>query len=148
MAGRVFFDFKNLDVYRAAVDFYALACALAARIPRNRFFVTDQFLRAALSILLNTGEGAGPLTPAQKADHFRRAHGSATECAAILDALVVMKVITVAECERHEQLLARIAAMLTKLAQLHGRRSRTKTNTNTQTQTKTPRAPGRSGSAR
>lgn len=148
MAGRVFFDFKDLDVYRAAVEFYALACILAARIPRNRFFVTDQFLRAALSILLNTGEGAGPLSSLQKAAHFRRAHGSATECAALLDALVVMKVITDAERERHEQLLARIAAMLTKLAQLHARRGRTKTKTTPKTKTDPAGAPGHSGKTR
>jgi four helix bundle protein len=121
------FGFKRLDVYQAALAFWQWALRVATRIPRNRFFVTDQFLRAALSISLNIAEGAGNKTPAEAANHCRHASGSTTECAALLDSLLAMKVISEKEYDEQEERLARIAAMLTGLMQRHQRRSRNRT---------------------
>ncbi|MEJ2677837.1 MAG: four helix bundle protein [Gemmatimonadota bacterium] len=121
------FGFKRLDVYQAALVFWQWALRVATRIPRNRFFVTDQFLRAALSISLNIAESAGNKTPAEAANHCRHAAGSTTECAALLDSLLAMKVIDEKEYDEQEERLARIAAMLTRLLQRHERRSRNRT---------------------
>jgi four helix bundle protein len=121
------FGFKRLDVYQAALVFWHWALKVAMRVPRNRFFVTDQFLRAALSIGLNIAESAGNKTPGEAANHCRHASGSTTECAALLDSLLAMKVISETEYNEQEDRLARIAAMLTKLMQRHQRRSRNRT---------------------
>jgi len=50
--------------------------------------VRDQLDRASLSALLNTAEGNGRRQRPQRAKFFDDARGSATECAACLDALV------------------------------------------------------------
>lgn len=137
MAQSTRFGFKRLDVYRAAVEFWTWALKVAERIPRYRLFVTDQFLRAALSIKLNVAESAGNKTPAEAANHCRHASGSTTECAALLDTLISMKVITDAEYDEGEELLARIAAMLTMMEQRHERRRRTSnSNSNSKSNSK------------
>jgi len=121
------FAFKRLDVYQAALEFWQWALRVATRILRNRFFVTDQFLRAALSVSLNIAESAGTKTPAEAANHCRHAAGSTTECAAMLDSLRAMQVISEKEYDEQEERLARIVAMLTQLLQRHQRRSRNRT---------------------
>jgi len=121
------FGFKRLDVHQAALAFWQWVLRVATRIPRNRFFVTDQFLRAALSISLNIAESAGNKTPGEAANHCRHASGSTTECAALLDSLLAMGVISEKEYDEQEERLARIAAMLTRLLQRHERRSRNRT---------------------
>ena len=51
--------YKNLDVYRLALDFVELAAAIAKRIPRGQGQMADQLRRASGSVAYNTGEGAG-----------------------------------------------------------------------------------------
>lgn len=80
--GSFSFDFKRLDVYRAALEYFRWAAATAARIPRDRRYIADQFMRAALSIVLNIAEGAGRRSPGEKGKHYRYAGGSAAESAA------------------------------------------------------------------
>jgi four helix bundle protein len=77
--------------------------------------LADQLKRAALSVPLNIGEGAGKSTPADQTKHYVISRGSAMECGAILDAAVVLKLIDQATAERGEQLVTRIVEMLTKM---------------------------------
>ncbi len=142
MATATRFGFKRPDVYQAAMEFWIWSLQVAERIPRNRYFVTDQFLRAALSIKLNVAESAGNKTPTEAGYHCRVASGSATECAALLDTLLTMKVINGAEYEAKEELLARIVAMLTKMKQRHTRRAR-RAKSNSNSNSNGPRPPSR-----
>lgn len=118
---RVRFRFKQLVVYQAALRFYAWSIRAAERIPKNRFFLLDQFVRTALSIMLNIAEGAGLWRLGNKRKHYEIARGSTFEAAAILDALRVTGVISGAEFERQEEELAGIGAMLTRLVQRYER---------------------------
>lgn len=106
-------DFERLDVYRAALEFQVLAASIA--LPARTRAIRDQLERAALSIVLNTAEGAGRTGAADKAHFFAIARGSAMECAAVLDVLRAGAIAPHSVCTRGRSLLIRIVQMLTRL---------------------------------
>jgi len=109
-------SFQRLDVYRCAIEFLALAMDLTTRLPKGYAGLADQFRRAALSVPLNIAEAAGRTSEADAARHHAIARGSAMAwCAAIVDALALLSVMTDAEHHKATELLARCVAMLTKL---------------------------------
>ena len=108
-------SFQRLDVYRCAIEFLALAIDLTAKSPKGYSSLADQLRRSALSVPLNIAEGAGRTSESDAARHYGIARGSAMECAAIIDALELLGVMTQAEHHRATDLLAREVAMLTKL---------------------------------
>ena len=108
-------SFQNLDVYRCAIEFLALVLEIAKEIPRGHAAVVDKLKRAALSIPLNIAEGAGRTGHADAARCYAIARGSAMECAAILDALKLLAVVSDERYRRGCSLLERLVAMLTKL---------------------------------
>ena len=112
---RAMLSFQRLDVYRCAIEFLALAMDLTTRLPKCYAALADQFRRAALSVPLNIAEAAGRTSEADAARHHAIARGSAMECAAIVDALALLSVMTDAEHHKAAELLARSVAMLTKL---------------------------------
>jgi len=108
-------SFQKLDVYRCATEFLALAVSLSQDVPRGNAQILDQLRRAATSIPLNIAEAAGRTGEADAARAYAIARGSAMECAAILDALAILKVVEPSDHERGLELLARVVQMLTKL---------------------------------
>jgi len=106
--------FRNLDVYKCALQALPLAYALSERGDGE---VKRQFRRAALSINLNIAEGTGRRDDDQR-QFYRVARGSALECAALLDALIVLERVTAADVAKLEELLTRIVSMLTRMSQL------------------------------
>ncbi len=108
-------SFQKLDVYRRAVEFLALTAELSADVPRGNAALLDQLRRAASSIPLNIAEAAGRTGRADAARTYAIARGSAMECAAVLDALAVLKVVDGEVHHRGVELLERVVAMLTKL---------------------------------
>ena len=112
-------DFEKLDVYRVAMEFHALAASV--RLPPGRRELRDQLDRAALSILLNTAEGGGRTSAADKARFYAMARGSAMECAALFDVLGNLALVPRLTCVRARALLVRIVQMHTRLC-LRGKR--------------------------
>jgi four helix bundle protein len=111
-------SFQKLDVYRRSIEFLARSVSLPDALPRGHSALADQLRRAALSVPLNIAEAAGRSSDADTARHFAIARGSAMECAAVMDAFLVLGVI---EPESHAsavELLERIVSMLTKLCRL------------------------------
>ena len=107
---------ENLDVYRLALDFLVLADDIVENLPRGRGHLADQLSRASTSIVLNIAEGAGKFSKPDKRRYDLTAAGSTTECAAILDVCLRLKLVL---AERHsvgKAMLERVAAMLVKLA--------------------------------
>ena|SRR5713226_3138943 len=108
-------SFQKLDVYRCAIEFLALTAEVSAEVPRGNAALLDQLRRAASSIPLNIAEAAGRTGRADSARTYAIARGSAMECAAVLDALLVLEVVEVKTHQRGGDLLERIVAMLTRL---------------------------------
>ena len=113
------FDHEKLDAYQLELRFIEwvtplLEEASASAKGRTRE-VCDQLDRASLSALLNTAEGNGRRQRQTRAKFFDDARGSATECAACLDALVAKKVCTQGRIEEGKALLLRVVCTLSGL---------------------------------
>jgi four helix bundle protein len=115
------FDHEKLDAYQLALHFIAWATPLleeakSATGAKTRE-VLDQLDRASLSVLLNIAEGNGKRQRPVRAKFFDDARGSATECAACLDALVAKKVCETDRIAEGKETLVRVVATLSKLVQ-------------------------------
>ena len=84
-------------------------------MPQGRHELRDQLDRAALSIVLNTAEGAGRIGAADKTRFFAMARGSAMECAAVLGVLRATAIAPRLVCDRGRSLLVRIVQIHTRL---------------------------------
>jgi four helix bundle protein len=104
------FDHERLDVYRAAIDFVALADGIVEHLPRGRSHLGDQLLRAGTSIPLNIAEGAGEFSSNDKRRFYRMALRSATDCAAILDVCRTLHLADDAPLAGGRDLLLRIVS--------------------------------------
>lgn len=113
------FDHERLEVYRYELEFIEWVTPLldeAFASPKGRVReVCDQLDRASLSALLNTAEGNGKRQRQIRAKFFDDARGSATECAACLDALVAKKIVTAQRIGEGKNLLLKIVSMLSGL---------------------------------
>lgn len=110
------FDHEKLDVYHLELKFIGWVTPLLEEISQaargKTSEVRDQLDRASLSILLNTAEGNGKRQRQVRAKFFDDARGSATECAACLDALVAKQAATNERVAEGKKTLLRIVSML------------------------------------
>ena len=109
------FDHEKLDVYQLELQFVAWVTRLLEEVVRasgRTREVCDQLDRASLSVLLNTAEGNGKRQRLIRAKFFDDARGSATECAACLDALVAKGACPAARILEGKQMLLRVVSML------------------------------------
>jgi len=115
------FDHEKLEVYQLELEFVSWSTNLIAAVKQSAVHAVrepcDHLDRASLSILFNTAEGNGKRQMRTRAKYFDIARGSATECAACLDALVAKKVCMAEDIADGKKLLVRIVSMLTKLIQ-------------------------------
>ena len=109
------FGHEQLDVCRLAIDHVAWSHAVAKELNGVDRHARDQLLRAAQSIALNIAEADGKGTNADRRRFFEIARGSASECAAIQDVLVVGKALDRGESRQRKTELDRMAAMLSRL---------------------------------
>jgi four helix bundle protein len=103
---------ERLDCYHVALEFNVLAARL---VPRGHRDIRDQLTRASLSISANLSEGCGRRAPADKAQFYAIARGSAMECAAVVDVVRSLGLAPIVACKEARWLLVRIVQMLTKL---------------------------------
>jgi four helix bundle protein len=108
------FGHEKLDVYQASIEYVGWAYRLCGAIKGQRH-ARDQLLRASQSIPLNIAEGNGKATEGDRRRYFEIARGSALECAAVQDMLVVCGALDPAESVKAEAMLDRMVAMLTRL---------------------------------
>jgi four helix bundle protein len=108
---KIYFDHEKLDVYREAIAFcgwvgeFLTAMSLKAA-------AKDQLDRASTSIPLNIAEGNGKFSSKDRARFFEVARGSALECAACLDVLLVRKLAMEEQVVLAKEQLSRIVQML------------------------------------
>ena len=103
---------QKLIAYGVARDL--VLAVVAARI--RDAGLRDQALRAAKSSALNCAEGAGRVSPADKARAFAIARGEAGECAAAVEIAALCGDASAAAAAEVQRLAARLCAMLTPLA--------------------------------
>lgn len=106
---------EKLDVYRLSIGYVAWAYGKSEALNGIHRAARDQWLRASQSIPLNIAEGNGKASDADRRRYFEIARGSALECAAIQDVLVVGKALDEAESLNRKQELERMVAMLSRL---------------------------------
>jgi four helix bundle protein len=128
------FDHEKLDVYQLEFRFIEWVTPLleeASSSAKGRTReVCDQLDRASLSALLNTAEGNGRRQRQTRAKFFDDARGSATECAACLDAVVAKKVVTSERIGEGKAYLLRIVSMLCGLVDRFDMQGQLKDETN------------------
>lgn len=112
------FDHEKLDVYRAAIELVVLIDNVVENFPRGRAYLADQVQRAGTSVPLNIAEGAGEYSSNEKNRFYRMAKRSATECAAIFDVCLHLKLIEESKYIQIRQLLIRIVSMLIKMSRM------------------------------
>ena len=110
------FDHEKLDVYQLELKFITWVTQLLEEVSKNAVGRTgelrDQLDRASLSLLLNTAEGNGKRQRQIRAKFFDDARGSATECAACLDALIAKGVVVQQRIVEGKKMLLRVVSML------------------------------------
>ncbi len=106
---------EKLDVYRLSIDYVAWVYEKVRNLNGIHRLARDQWLRASQSIALNIAEGNGKTAKPDRRRYFEISRGSAFECAAIQDVLVVGKALDEEESRERKTELDRIAAMLTRL---------------------------------
>ena len=116
------FAHERLDVYQASLDFLVLADGIIEGLPRGRGHLADQLARASTSIVLNIAEGSGKFSGPDKRRYYLSAVGSSTECAAILDVMLRLRLVGADVHESGKAALDRITAMLVKLAKAQEQR--------------------------
>src|ERR687892_1128 len=108
---KIYFDHEKLDVYQEAIAFCGWVGGFLAAISAKAA-AKDQLDRASTSIPLNIAEGNGKLSAKDRARFFEMARGSALECVACLDVLLVRKLATGEQIVGQKEKLARIVQML------------------------------------
>ena len=109
------FEHERLDAFTVARQALQAGDALAKRLPRGYAHLADQTRRALLAAYLGVAEAASR-TGADRAARFRCARGEAAEAAAALDAASLLGLLPAPAIKEVMALLARLCAMLTRLA--------------------------------
>ena len=107
---KIYFDHEKLDVYRESIAFCGWVGEFLTEISAK-----DQLDRASTSVPLNIAEGNGKFSAKDRARFFEVARGSALECAACLDVLLVRKLASEEQVITGKERLARIVQMLVGL---------------------------------
>jgi four helix bundle protein len=108
---KIYFDHEKLDVYRETIDFCGWVGDFLTTTPAKAA-AKGQLDRASTSIPLNIAEGNGKFSAKDRARFLEVARGSALECAACLDVLLVRKLASEQQVAGQKEKLARIVQML------------------------------------
>jgi len=83
---KVGFDFEKLDVYKRAVQFILNVYEATEKFPHDeRYGLTGQLRRAAVSIATNIAEGSGRHYKRDHQQFLRMARSSCYECVPVLE---------------------------------------------------------------
>lgn len=105
------FSHEKLIAYQRAIEFVAWTQPVIESLP-SKVSARDQLERASTSIPLNIAEGNGKFSAKDRARFWQIAHGSAVECAAVLDVLVARRLKTEGEVWEGKRLLSEVVALV------------------------------------
>ena len=128
------FDHEKLDAYRLSIEFVAWVNAFLDELSRGgRPSAVKHLDDASTSVALNIAEGNGKRSVPDRVRFLEIARGSALECAACLDVLVVRRKLDSGQAAAGKATLVRIVATVTKLIEKLLAQSSTSTSTSTST---------------
>ena len=107
----MYFDHEKLKVYQKALEFVKWGHAVLKSIGKKNS-TTDQFDRAADSIVLNIAEGNGKFSKKDKCRYFDISKGSTLESAGCLDLMYVKEMINSETKSEGKLQLKEIVSML------------------------------------
>ena len=115
------FDHHRLDAFRVAREALGLGDEVIKQLPRGYAPLADQLRRALLAAFLGIAE-ASSRSGSDRLARFRCARGEASEAAAALEAVLLLRLAHRDKVDRVIALLDRLCAMLTRLSGLSHRK--------------------------
>ncbi len=107
---------KKLDVWKLSMEFAVRMYEVTKRFPREeRFNLTDQIRRAAVSVPCNIAEGAGRQTKREFANYLHMSQGSLSELDTLLELAKRMEFLPQSEWATLDAQMERIDKMLSGL---------------------------------
>ncbi len=116
---KIHFDHEKLRAYQDALRFVAFADSIIAELP-GKLAARDQLDRAPTSVVLNIAEGNGKRSRVDRCRYLNIARGSALECAACLDVLVVKKQADANRANEGKEILVGVVSVLVGLLETFG----------------------------
>lgn len=108
------FDHEKLRAYQEALHFAAWVEPIIESLPA-KLSARDQLDRASTSIVLNIAEGNGKRSHPDRCRYLDIARGSALECAACLDVLVVRRKLVPEDTNEGKRLLLAVVSLVAGL---------------------------------
>jgi four helix bundle protein len=108
------FDHEKLRAYQEALRFAAWVGPVIENLP-PRLAARDQLDRASTSAVLNLAEGNGKRSHPDRCRYLDIARGSAVECAACLDVLVVRQKLDAAAADEGKAILLAVVSLVSGL---------------------------------
>jgi len=110
-------EFRDLNVYKKGLDMVKEVYAISKKFPKEEMFgLTNQFWRAATSIVLNIAEGSGCESPKEFSKFLNYALRSKHEAVACLDITEQLGYISEDESDRLKKELEEISSMIVGLS--------------------------------
>jgi len=107
---------KNLDVYKLALNLVKEVYNITQHLPKEeRYLLTDQLRRAAVSVCSSIAEGAARFTKPEKKRFYEISRSSAVEIDTQLEILLTLKYLTINQIKELEECLESIFKMLSKM---------------------------------
>ena len=112
----MYFEFENLDVYQAALEFIERVDKIVTQLPKGYAHRKNQLQRSGDSIADNIAEGVGEFAANERRRFLRISRRSALEAASQLLVIARHKQADPDQLDQTLALLHRIVCMLTKMA--------------------------------
>ena len=110
------YEYKNLDVYKESKNLVKMVYELIAKFPKvETYALCDQLRRSVISVPSNIAEGSGRTSAKDQAHFFEMAFGSLMEVNCQMDIACDLGYIEPIELNPIEELIRKIAAMLSGL---------------------------------
>lgn len=106
------FGHEKFKAYQIAIRFVELSLRILDKLEKGNADLRDQLKRAAMSIPLNIAEGSGRTSIVERRRYYTIARGSAMECAAVCDILLLLRREDDTDLLNAKSMLAEIAAIL------------------------------------
>ena len=110
------YEYKNLDVYKESKNLVKMVYGLIEKFPKvETYALCDQLRRSVISVPSNIAEGSGRTSAKDQAHFFEMAFGSLMEVRCQMDIACDLGYIEPIELNQIEELIRKIAAMLSGL---------------------------------